>query len=46
MNYLFFNTAQIAVIYFGRKVLSNKTKIGLHEGAEDLKARLIRFLMS
>lgn len=44
-NYLFFNSSQVAVIYFGKR-LENHVKVGITSGAEDLKVKLIRFLTS
>ncbi|CAD2214178.1 hypothetical protein AGDE_15045 [Angomonas deanei] len=46
MNYLYFSTAQVAVVYFGKTSLPDGTKLGEKEGMEDFKVRMIRFLTS
>lgn len=45
MNYLYFSSSQVAVVYFG-KTIRNKRKYGIPVGAEDFKIRMIRFLTS
>lgn len=46
-NYLYFNNSQLAVVYFGKRFdPNNGNKIGMSEGAEDFKVKIIRFLTS
>ncbi|KAK7201707.1 hypothetical protein NESM_000236000 [Novymonas esmeraldas] len=43
MNYLYFGSAQVAVVYFGKRVGRRGVKHGIRDGAQDLKIRLIRY---
>eukprot|EP00796_Vickermania_ingenoplastis_P004937 gene4938-3543_t len=45
-NYLYFNSSQVAVVYFGKRLDKNGSKLGIVEGAEDFKIKMIRFLTS
>ncbi|KPA79958.1 putative protein kinase [Leptomonas pyrrhocoris] len=44
MNYLYFGSTQVAVVYFGKRVNRHGFKSGLRDGAQDLKIRLVRYL--
>jgi hypothetical protein len=46
MNYLYFGSTQVAVVYFGKKVNRRGVKVGICDGAQDLKIRLVRYLTS
>lgn len=46
MNYLYFGSTQVAVVYFGKRVNRRGCKSGIRNGAHDLKIRLIRYLTS
>ncbi|RNF02646.1 uncharacterized protein Tco025E_08345 [Trypanosoma conorhini] len=43
MNYLFFSSTHVAVLYLGKKVVDGK-KLGVEEGAVDMKIRMLRYL--
>ncbi|ORC93118.1 putative protein kinase [Trypanosoma theileri] len=43
MNYLFFSSAHVAVLYLGKNMIGTK-KLGVEEGAVDMKIRMIRYL--
>lgn len=45
MNYLYFNSAKVAVVYFGKRDKDGQ-KFGIESGAEDFKVKMIRYLTS
>ncbi|KEG08717.1 hypothetical protein DQ04_06581020 [Trypanosoma grayi] len=43
MNYLFFSSTHVAVLYLGKSIVNGK-RMGVREGAVDMKIRMLRYL--